>query len=58
MKSREITGVMLKRGYWATKGKTPWATLYSAMLREIQNKGKAARFRKTDRGTFALRGSV
>lgn len=37
---------------WSTSGKTPHATLYSAMIREIAGKGEAARFRKTDRGLF------
>ena len=35
-------------------GKTPAATLYSAILREIQTKGKEARFKKSDRGLFTL----
>jgi len=38
---------------WVTSGKTPHATLYAAMIREIASKGDAARFRKTDRGLFA-----
>jgi hypothetical protein len=38
---------------WNTDGKTPHATLYAAMIREISAKGKDARFRKTDRGLFA-----
>ncbi|MDX9911230.1 MAG: winged helix-turn-helix domain-containing protein [Phycisphaerales bacterium] len=37
---------------WQTSGKTPQATLYAAMLREIAKKGDAARFRKVDRGLF------
>ena len=37
---------------WQTTGKTPHATLYAAMIREIAKKGKAARFVKTDRGLF------
>jgi len=37
---------------WQTSGKTPQATLYAAMLREIAKKGDAARFRKADRGLF------
>ena len=42
------------KGYWKSPGgKTPHATLYSAILREIDAKGDAARFRKTDRGKFA-----
>ena len=35
-------------------GKTPAASLYSAILRELQTKGKDARFKKTERGKFAV----
>jgi len=42
------------KGYWKSPGgKTPHATLYSAIIREIKLKGTEARFRKTDRGRFA-----
>jgi hypothetical protein len=44
----------IAKGYWRTNGKTPAATLYAAILREMQKQGKAARFIKTDRGRFAL----
>jgi uncharacterized Zn finger protein (UPF0148 family) len=44
----------LAKGYWATGGKTPHATLYAAILREIQAKGSAARFTKPAPGKFAL----
>jgi hypothetical protein len=37
---------------WKTSGKTPHATLYAAIIREIAAKGKDARFKKTDRGMF------
>ena len=44
---------MAAKGYWTSpKGKTPAATLYSALLREIKLKGKQARFQKTARGQF------
>lgn len=43
---------MLEKGYWKTGGKTPWATLYSAILREINEKKKESRFKKTGRGLF------
>ncbi|NRA37016.1 MAG: hypothetical protein HRU15_02645 [Planctomycetes bacterium] len=39
---------------WTTAGKTPAATLYSAILREMKVKGKDARFKKTGKGKFAL----
>ena len=51
---KELVERMLAKGYWATKGKTPAATLYSAILREIQTKKKEARFVKVERGRFAL----
>ena len=41
---------------WATSGKTPHATLYAAIIREISKKGDAARFKKTDRGLFVAAG--
>ena len=48
---------MAAKGYWKSPGgKTPAATLYSAILRECQKKGKDARFKKVDRGRFALGG--
>ncbi|MCI0363500.1 MAG: winged helix-turn-helix domain-containing protein [Phycisphaerales bacterium] len=37
---------------WKTSGKTPRATLYAAIIREIAAKGSSARFKKTDRGLF------
>ena len=50
----ELIDVMAKKGYWTSPGgKTPAATLYSSMLRELQKKGKEARFKKTERGKFA-----
>ena len=42
------------KGYWKSPGgKTPEATVYSAIIREIAAKGSEARFRKTERGRFA-----
>jgi hypothetical protein len=38
---------------WQTRGKTPHATLYAAVIREIAAKGRDSRFTKTDRGLFA-----
>lgn len=54
MTSRELIDAMAAKGLWTSPGgKTPHATLYSAMLREIATKGKDARFTKTERGKFA-----
>jgi len=45
---------MAEKGYWTSPGgKTPAATLYSAILRELQTKPGASRFVKTERGKFA-----
>jgi hypothetical protein len=54
MRCKEVVETSLKKGYWSTNGKTPAATLYSAMLREIQTKGKDTRFRKIERGLFTI----
>ncbi len=44
----------IAKGLWSTNGKTPHATLYAAIIREIAKKGKDARFKKVDRGRFQL----
>jgi hypothetical protein len=51
----EMIEAMTAKRYWASpKGLTPAATLYSAILREINAKGKESRFVKTERGKFGL----
>ncbi len=55
MRSKDIVDTMLAKGLWFTKGKTPHATIYAAIIREIQNKGDASRFEKVDRGRFQIR---
>lgn len=55
MTSKAMIDAMATKGYWTSPGgKTPQATLYAAILREIQTKGGDARFTKTERGHFAL----
>jgi hypothetical protein len=47
---------MAAKGYWTSPGgQTPAQTLYAAILRETQVKGKDARFTKTERGKFAAK---
>ena len=54
--TKQMVEAMITKNLWASPGgKTPHATLYSAILRELQTKGDAARFVKTDRGHFQLR---
>jgi hypothetical protein len=51
----EMIQAMTAKAYWTSpKGATPAATLYSAILREINAKGKESRFVKTERGKFGL----
>jgi hypothetical protein len=58
MTTKEMIAAMAEKGYWTSPGgKTPAATLYSAILREITTQGAEARFQKTERGKFAVRGA-
>ncbi|HMO84627.1 MAG TPA: HTH domain-containing protein [Lacipirellulaceae bacterium] len=53
MNAKEMIDAMAAKGLWKSPGgKTPHATLYSAILREINAKGKEVRFKKTERGKF------
>ena len=54
MRATELVSEMAKRGLWTSPGgKTPEATLYSAMIREIGAKGAASRFARAGKGEFA-----
>ena len=56
MTTKAMIEAMATKGYWTSPGgKTPAATLYAAILREINTKGDEARFTKTDRGLFATK---
>src|SRR3954469_18076073 len=54
MNTKSMVEAMVEQKLWSTKAPTPAATLYSAILREIQKKKGEARFKKTDRGLFAV----
>jgi HB1, ASXL, restriction endonuclease HTH domain len=54
MACKQMIEAMAEKGLWKSDAPTPAATLYSAILREITKKAAAARFKKTDRGHFAL----
>lgn len=59
MTAKAMVQAMADRGYWTSPGgKTPHATLYSACLREITQKGIDSRFAKADRGHFTLNKEV
>ena len=53
MRAKEMIEAASAKGLWSSpKGKTPEATLYAAIIREIAAKGKTARFSKVERGLF------
>jgi hypothetical protein len=59
MTCAEMIAAMAEKGFWTSPGgKTPAATLYSAILRELQTKPGTCRFVKTDRGKFARTNAV
>jgi hypothetical protein len=54
MRCKDLINEMFAKKLWHSDAPTPAATLYSAILREMGRKGAKARFKKTDRGHFAL----
>lgn len=54
MRCGDMVEKMLSTGLWKTGGKTPAATIYAAIIREISTKGTESRFKKTDRGLFTV----
>ena len=56
LSTKQMIEAMAAKNLWTSPGgKTPHATLYSAILREINEKGKDARFTKTERGRFTTK---
>jgi preprotein translocase subunit YajC len=56
MTTQEMIEAMASKGYWSSPGgRTPSATLYSSILRELDVKGEQARFVKAAPGRFSLR---
>lgn len=54
MSAKDLVAAAAARGLWSSPGgKTPEATLYAAILREINAKGDKSRFKKAARGLFA-----
>ena len=52
----EMVNAMTEQKLWSSPGgKTPHATLYASILRDLRN-GNDARFKKVDRGQFTLAG--
>jgi hypothetical protein len=56
MNCKAMIEAMAAKSLWTSPGgKTPHATLYSAITREIALKGKESRFVKKERGQFAAK---
>ena len=51
---KQIVERAFEKGYWRSEGKTPHATIYSSIIREIASKDDQSRFRKAARGRFEL----
>lgn len=51
----EMMKRILSQELWTTAGRTPAATLYSGILREIRRKGDEARFVQAERGKFTIK---
>ncbi len=55
LNTQQMIATMAEKGYWTSPGgKTPHATLYSAILREIITRGDESRFVKAERGLFKI----
>ena len=56
MTCKQMVEAMSERKLWSSPGgKTPEATLYASLLRELAKKGDAARFVKAAPGRFAAK---
>ena len=55
---REITDRILKQNLWTTEGKTPAATINTALAVNLQEQGSESRFVRVSPGVFALRNTT
>jgi hypothetical protein len=55
LSTREIVALIVERKLWKPTGTTPWQTLNTALNRDIAANGTQSRFKKKDRGKYALR---
>jgi hypothetical protein len=56
MTCAELIATMAEKGLWTSPaGKTPANTLYAAIMREVNAKGRDARFKKAEPGKFAAK---
>jgi HB1, ASXL, restriction endonuclease HTH domain len=53
--AKQMIAAISAKGLWSSPaGKTPHATLYADIIKEIATKGKDARFKKTEPGKFTV----
>ena len=52
MRVKEIAEMAIHEGLWEPAGLTPWASIASAIIREIDAKGLDSRFYKADTGLY------
>ena len=50
-----IIAAVFAKGYWSSNGKTPAATIHTAIITEIKKNGDASRFVKVGRGLFTVK---
>ena len=55
LSTREIIALIVERKLWKPTGATPWQSLSAALNRDIVANGTQSRFKKKDRGKYALR---
>jgi restriction system protein len=53
--TQELTRRMLDGGHWHTQGRTPEASVYSALFMNLKRQGQASGFVQTAPSTFGLR---
>ena len=56
LNAKQIVEQAAAKNYWTSPAKTPWATIYSAMLTECAKKGAESRFAKAGRGLWSRAG--
>ena len=52
LNAKEMIERIRAQELWKSDGKTPHATIYAAIIREIAKLGDKARFKKSERGKF------
>jgi restriction system protein len=56
--TRELTSLMLSKGYWQTQGLTPEATVQACLSVDIKTKGESSLFIRSKPGHYGLKGQA